>query len=111
MEGCVGVLLFIILTGMGLLYWMSAMRAREVALRVARAACAREGLQLLDESVVLNRLRPARCPGGQACWRRRYAFEFSDDGGSRWPGELELLGFRPIATRLSLGAHDLHELH
>jgi hypothetical protein len=105
------VLLFLVLTGIGLLYWMSAMRAREVALRAARLVCNREQLQLLDESVVLNRLRPARCPGGQACWRRRYGFEFSDEDGNRRAGEVELLGYRPVATRLSLGSHDLHELH
>ena len=103
-------LLFLIVTGLGIGYWMSGMRAREAALRAARAACARENVQLLDESVVLNRLRLARDPAGHACWRRRYGFEFSDDGGTRRAGEVELLGARPVALRLALADHTLHQL-
>jgi hypothetical protein len=106
----VDALLFLIATGLVATYWMSGMRAREVALRAARSACTRENVQLLDETVVLSRLRLARDGNGRACWRRRYDFEFSDDGGTRRSGDVELLGTRPVALHLSLGDYNLHEI-
>jgi hypothetical protein len=59
---------------------------------------------------VLNRLRLARDGHGRACLRRRYGFEFSDDGGNRLSGEVELLGAYPVALRLTLGDHTLHQI-
>lgn len=103
-------LLFLIASGLVATYWMSGMRAREVALRAARNACARENVQLLDETVALSRLRLARDGRGRACWRRRYDFEFSDDGGTRRHGEVELVGARPVALQLQLADHNLHEI-
>jgi hypothetical protein len=106
----VDALLFLIVAGLIAGYWTSGMRAREVALRAARSACARENVQLLDETVALSRLRLARDGSGRACYRRRYDFEFSDDGGTRRHGEVELLGTRPVALQLSLGDYNLHEI-
>ncbi|MBK9702718.1 MAG: DUF3301 domain-containing protein [Betaproteobacteria bacterium] len=79
-----------------------AMRVRETAIRLARAACERQGLQFLDFTVQGARLRVARNAEGQAALRRSYCFEFSDDGSSRrlgtivMPGaDLEALQFEP----------------
>lgn len=103
-------LALLLLAGVALGYWLNGMRARELALQSARLACNREGVQLLDETVVLARVRPARDGTGQPCWRRRYRFEFSDDGGSRRDGDLEMLGMRTISLQLNLADHILHEL-
>jgi hypothetical protein len=103
-------LIFLLGAGVLIGYWLNAMHAREVALRAARAACEREGVQLLDETVAMTRVRPARDRAGQPCWRRWYQFEFTEDGGSRRNGELEMLGLRTLSLRLNLSDHTLHQL-
>ena len=73
-------------------FWMDTLKAREVALHAARAACTRIGLQLLDETVAAERTRLARNDNGQICLRRVYRFEFSDTGDNRRKGSVVMLG-------------------
>ncbi len=70
----------------GLWFWERSMRARESAVRAARSACATQGVELLDHTVALARLRPVRCPGGRLCLERVYRFEFSRGGDDRHSG-------------------------
>jgi len=82
------------LVAIGLLawWWYDSMRAREGALAVARAACRRDGLQLLDETVECVATKTARTEEGQFALRRTYRFEFSDDGNNRRAGSVVILG-------------------
>lgn len=73
-------------------FWMDGLKARETALAAARRACDAEGLQLLDETVAVERLRPARDDGGRLVLRRDYVFEYSRDGFDRHRGTLTLHG-------------------
>jgi uncharacterized protein DUF3301 len=73
-------------------FWMDTLRAREIALAAARRACDSEGLQLLDETVAVERLRPGRDEAGRLTLRRDYVFEYSGDGTDRHSGALTLLG-------------------
>lgn len=73
-------------------FWLDTLKAREAGIRAARQACAEEGLQFLDESVVGRSLRPARDDAGQLRLRRVYSFEFSDTGDNRRSGSVTLLG-------------------
>ena len=86
----------LLLGGFGALgwYWYAGMHAREQAIAVGRRACADAGLQFLDESVALARLRFARNGAGQLQFRRDYRFEFSDTGDNRRPGVVRMLGGR-----------------
>lgn len=81
-------------------FWFDSMRARERAVALGRAACEREGLQFLDETVLCTRTRPARDADGRVRLRRVYRFEFSDDGRNRRGGSLVLLGSRLEALEL-----------
>ena len=45
--------------------WYDSLRAREAAVRAARAACAAEGLMLLDDTVAISNLKPARDDDGR----------------------------------------------
>jgi hypothetical protein len=72
--------------------WYDSMRARERALGAGRQACERDGLQFLDETVQIARLRPARDREGRLVLRRTYRFEFSDDGVRRRGGTVVMLG-------------------
>ena len=72
--------------------WMDSLRARETGIRAAREACVEEDLQVLDETVVIRSLRPARDDDGQLKLRRVYAFEYSDNGDNRRSGSVTMLG-------------------
>ena len=73
-------------------WWYDSMRAREHALAVAGAACERDGLQFLDETVECVRTRFVRDEEGRLVLRRSYRFEFSDDGHNRRAGSVVMLG-------------------
>jgi len=72
--------------------WLDSLKAREIGIRAAQQACAEEGLQLLDETVVISAFRPARDDAGQLRLRRIYAFEYSDTGDNRRSGSVTMLG-------------------
>src|SRR5574337_610722 len=67
-------------------------RLPRIALAAARGACDAEGLQLLDDTVAVERLRPGRDDGGRLVLRRDYVFEYSRDGADRHRGALTLHG-------------------
>ena len=75
-------------------YWYAGMQAREQAIVVGRRACQDSGLQFLDESVALRKLRLARNGDGQMQFQRDFHFEFSDTGDNRRPGVIRMLGER-----------------
>lgn len=79
--------------------WVDALRAREAALRACRRTCERHGLQLLDETVALRRLRLGRSADGRVRLRRHYGFEYSERGDERRQGEAVLLGRRIESVR------------
>lgn len=85
-------LLSIPVAGIGL--WWSGMRAKETAVKLARQACKRESVQLLDQTVALKTQHPARDANGQFCWRREYQFEFTSHDAYRDRAKLEMLGLR-----------------
>jgi hypothetical protein len=82
--------------------WYDAMRARERARAFSRDLCADAGVQLLDQTVALRRLRLRRMPGqGLALWRC-YGFELSTNGSDRLRGSLDLIGGELAAYDLPL---------
>lgn len=90
LDGAIGALL---LLGLLLLWWHSAVQARERARQLASVFCQRQGWQLLDQTVALDSMRPVRHIDRWQL-RRRYRFDFSPDGGRRRRGELSMLGMR-----------------
>ena len=73
-------------------FWVDSLRARERALAAGRAACERNGLQLLDETVAGAGLRLGRDAEGWLRFRRVFVFEFSDNGNNRRRGSVTVLG-------------------
>ena len=84
--------------------WLDSLRAREIAVRTARAACAADGLLLLDDTVAIAALRSARTEAGRITLERSYDFEYSDTGNNRLKGGITLRGHR--VTMLNVGAGD-----
>jgi hypothetical protein len=84
--------IFLLLAGFGVWFWLDTLKAREIGILAAQRACAEEGLQFLDETVVGTSTRPARDDDGQLKLRRVYAFEYSDTGDNRRSGSVTMLG-------------------
>lgn len=82
--------------------WFDSLGARAAGIRAARAACMAEGLQLLDDTVAIAGLKPARSDDGRLALRRVYAFEYSDTGANRRRGSVVLLGRRVIVVNIGL---------
>lgn len=71
--------------------WMDALAARERAIGYGREICRSAGVQLLDQTVALRRIRIEIIDGLPALVRR-YGFEVSLDGSDRHRGQLEIGG-------------------
>jgi len=99
------VVALLLLVGAGLL-WADSLRARERAVRAGRDACARYGLQFLDETVSFARMRLARDGDGRVKIARTYTFEFSDTGNNRRDGSIVMLGGE--LQDLQLEPYELH---
>jgi len=87
-------------------FWQQALRSKEIARSAGKLACERVGVQLLDDTVELTRLRWRRDPAGVLRAYRHYRFEFTADGSHRFRGELALLGRRVLFVELE--PHLLH---
>lgn len=85
-------LLGIILLGALAWLWYDSVHVRDIGIRAAKAACAADDLQLLDDTVAIASLSLARDDDGRLCLRRAYGFDFSDTGNNRRRGSLVMLG-------------------
>ena len=94
--------LIILAAALGVWIWR-AMGLHDRALHIARQHCSRAGVQLLDDSVALSRIRPGRGRYGRPGISRRYAFEFTVTGERRYPGFVELHG--QTLVRVELAPH------
>lgn len=85
---------FVLLIGLALLawYWIGRMRSQELARATAKRACSAAGVQLLDDTVELLRLRVRGDGRGHPRFYREYRFEFTRDGSYRFRGEIAMLG-------------------
>ncbi len=85
----------------GWFVWDS-LKAREAANAAIRPACVAAGFLFLDDTVALERVRPARDEDGRMRVNRVYRFDYSDTGDNRRRGTVNLLGARVL--RVDLGA-------
>jgi hypothetical protein len=76
--------------------WLDSIKVREAAVHAAHAACAAEGFQLLDDTVAIASLKPARDTDGRLALQRAYEFEYSDTGDNRLKGSVVLIGRRVL---------------
>ena len=69
----------------GVWFWLDSLRAREFATRRCKVFCSQNQVQLLDQSIHVKKVFPARLDGRLGL-RRFYAFEFSINGVDRYNG-------------------------
>ncbi len=85
---------FLLVAGIGLWFWRDSLGAREQARAASARACQQMGVQLLDDTVALERLWPRRDRDGRLKLERLYVFEFTDTGQRRQVGNVLLVGWR-----------------
>lgn len=98
-------LFVLLLTGSVVWFWLDSLKAREAGIVAARRACQREGVQLLDETVVGHGLRFARNDRGHMVLRRGFDFEYSVSGDDRYRGTVVIEGREVVLVDVS--AHRL----
>jgi hypothetical protein len=90
------------------LYFLSAIRVRELAVQAVARAGEQDDYQLLDQAVHIRRLSLSRDAQGR--WRiwRQYRFDYSYDGVERRQGHVIMLGKQLQAVVVSDPARTLH---
>ena len=89
----IAVVAFLVLLGW---FWLDSLKVREAAVKAARAACDSDGVMLLDDTVAIAAIKPARDDQGHLKLQRTYDFEYSDTGDNRRKGSVVLLGQRVV---------------
>ncbi|HOW75976.1 MAG TPA: DUF3301 domain-containing protein [Candidatus Competibacteraceae bacterium] len=84
----------LLVTGVGLWFWRDSLGAREQARAASSRACRQVNVQLLDDTVALERLWLRHDRDGRLKWERLYVFEFTDTGHRRQTGSVLLVGWR-----------------
>ena len=85
---------FLLVAGIGLWFWRDSLGAREQARAASTRACRLSNVQLLDDTVALERLWWRRDRDGRLKLERLYVFEFTDTGQRRQVGSVLLVGWR-----------------
>ncbi len=81
--------------------WWDGLGAKEVARNEAKRLCQQSGVQFLDDTVVVKRMRLCRHRSGRLGLYRRFHFEFASDGEQRYPGYVDMLGDSVLASEMS----------
>jgi len=81
-------------------FWWDSLGARQAARLAGRRVCEREGVQFLDDTVAISRLRLQRDSRGRMAFYREYRFEYSLSGEDRQRGSVNLLGKQVLRVEL-----------
>ena len=103
-----GELLVLFLFGGAAVFFLSAIRIRELALQAVQRASKQDDFQLLDQSVHIQRLSLSRDSDGR--WRvwRQYRFDYCFAGVVRQQGHVIMLGKRMQALVVAEPDRVLH---
>ena len=85
-------LIFISAIALVVAFWWKTQGVKQLAFTIAKRRCDEVGVQLLDQSIMLKRLRLRRGRSGGLSVVRFFVFEFSASGAERYRGEVEMLG-------------------
>jgi hypothetical protein len=73
-------------------FWFDTLRCRELTKAVCREVCRQLQLQLLDDTIALQRMRLKRDHSGKLSIQRLYHFEFYDGSNGRHQGTVLMQG-------------------
>lgn len=84
----------LILLGVLLWLWQGHLRARDLARTMATRLCREHGGLVLDQALVLERVRLRRDPRGRLRLERQFGFACNAGDDRRHPGSVVVLGDR-----------------
>jgi hypothetical protein len=93
--------------GVGL-YFLSAIRVRELAVQAVTRAGKEDDYQILDQAVHIRRMSLSRDQQGRWHIWRQYRFDYSYDGVERRQGHVIMLGKQLEAVVVSDQGRTLH---
>ncbi len=85
--------------------WYSGARAKEVAIRCVNVACEQTGVQLLDATIFLKKLWPARLQNGRIGLLRFYEFDYTENGANRFQGLIVMTANRMEYLQMEKDGH------
>ena len=85
---------FLLILALLAFFWFDSSRALEWARQHAKKICQQHQLQLLDDTVILSKIRLRH--QGHWYWERYYQFEFTQTGQQRQHGGLMLEGLNLV---------------
>tara|TARA_R110001592_G_scaffold363248_3_gene682149 strand:+ start:52804 stop:53130 length:327 start_codon:yes stop_codon:yes gene_type:complete len=103
-----GDILVVGLLGAAGLYFLSAIRVRELAVQAITRAGRDDDYQVLDQAVHIRRISLSRDHQGRWHIWRQYRFDYSFDGVERRQGHVIMLGKQLQAIIVSDPASTLH---
>jgi hypothetical protein len=77
--------------------WLKSLTYRDIAVHTARDTCTHEGVQFLDGTVSLQKIKPFYVDIDHFGLKRTYVFDYSGDGLSRHRGCIILHNARIIS--------------
>jgi hypothetical protein len=103
-----GDVILLLVLGLLCLYFLGAVRVRELAVQAVLRSSKQEDFQLLDQSVHVQRLSMSRDETRR--WRiwRQYRFDYSYDGVERRQGHVIMLGKQLQSVVVSEKVPTLH---
>lgn len=81
-------------------FWWHSDAVKNEALKLVDSYCKRLGLQLLDQSMVINSVWPATDQSGTYRLKRKYRFEFTSTGEQRYRGSIVMIGRNQHSIKL-----------
>ena len=73
-------------------FWLTSIRAKEIAMQASSEACKMIEAQFLDQTASLKKLRISRNKNGRLTLLRTYTFDFSRDRQTRSKGFVTIIG-------------------
>lgn len=109
-------LALLILLIVGIWVWYSGAKTKEIAIDFVQLALRETGLQLLDGTIYIKKIWPARLPSGSVGVLRFYNFEYTSNGADRYRGiivmaasQLEYLQFEKNGHTIITTGENLRE--
>ncbi|OUS30861.1 hypothetical protein A9Q99_04955 [Gammaproteobacteria bacterium 45_16_T64] len=90
------IILLITTTAVG--YWYYSAKSRELAISEAKRLCNLDQLQLLDQTVALQRQWLARNNNNRWFYCRQFIFEFTTTGEQRYQGRILVIAGKVVKS-------------
>lgn len=103
-----GEVLAVFIFGAICIFFLGAIRVREIAIQAVSRASQKDDFQLLDQTVHLQRMSLSRNDRGSWSIWRQYRFDYSYDGVERRQGHVIMLGKKLRALIVSEPEQTLH---